>query len=535
MRSRFTVLATASALAIAMVLVVGQAGLGQTPTSGAFTPAVHDANATPQQQVLAITRSRAALGSPAVRAAIRAGAGERFDATRASLDTNGSSHVRFERTYNGLQVVGGDFILHSDPAGAVTGVTSDLAGRLTMATTPRLSATRATAIAERAVAAGGGRLHSTGARLVVGATWAVGAPELAWQVSFEGVAGDAVPSRMVALISAASGRVLDSWDEVLRVAGTGTGVHEGTVRVDTTQSGTTFQMRDPLRGGAQVRNANGGQSCTGSVLTDADNRWGTGAATNTASKGVDVSYGMAREWDLLASFGRNGWNGAGGGVIGMVNTPNQDNAFWNGSCAVFLDGTGGARPFTAIDVVAHEFGHAIVQFTAGLRGGGQPGALNESSGDVFGSLTEFSANNPSDPPDYTVGEEMPPVGPFRSMVNPSLFGDPNCANTTETEVHSLAGPSNHAYFMMAEGSGATAFGNSPTCNGSTVTGIGRSSAGRIWLRALDVYLPSNGGFTAMRSATVNAARDLFGLCSTQYRTVQAAWSAVLVSGTDAAC
>jgi Zn-dependent metalloprotease len=470
-----------------------------------------------------------------VRAAVYASAGEQFSATRGSVDLNGAGHVRFNRSYHGLQVVGGDFIVHTDAAGAVTGVTSGLSRPLTMSTTPRLGAARATTIARRVLAAQGGRAANAGSSLVVGATWAVGAPKLAWQVTFDGVARDGVPSRLVVLVSASNGRVLDSWDEVLRVAGTGTGVHEGRVRVDTTQSGTTFQMRDPLRGGAQVRNANGGQTCTGSVLTDADNVWGTGAATNTASKGVDVSYGMAREWDLLASFGRNGWNGAGGGVIGMVNTPNQDNAFWNGSCAVFLDGGGGTRPFTAIDVVAHEFGHAIVQFTAGLRGGGQPGALNESSGDVFGSLTEFAANNPNDPPDYTVGEEMPPVGPFRNMANPSLFGDPNCANTTETEVHSLAGPSNHAYFMMAEGSGATAFGTSPTCNGSTVTGIGRSSAGRIWLRALDVYLPSNGGFTAMRSATVNAARDLFGLCSAQYRTVRAAWSAVLVNGSDAAC
>jgi Zn-dependent metalloprotease len=532
-RSRTAALATVVVLAVAMVLVAGQPGLGQPSTTQ--TQAVTNGAATTAQRAQAVARSVRALALPSVRAAVHASAGEQFSATRGSVDLNGTGHVRFNRSYHGLQVVGGDFIVHTDAAGAVTGVTSGLSRPLTMSTTPRLGAARATTIARRVLATQGGRAANAGSSLVVGATWAVSPPKLAWQVTFDGVARDGVPSRLVVLVSASNGRVLDSWDEVLRVAGSGTGVHEGRVRVDTTQSGTTFQMRDPLRGGAQVRNANGGQTCTGSVLTDADNVWGTGAATNTASKGVDVSYGMAREWDLLASFGRNGWNGAGGGVIGMVNTPNQDNAFWNGSCAVFLDGGGGTRPFTAIDVVAHEFGHAIVQFTAGLRGGGQPGALNESSGDVFGSLTEFAANNPNDPPDYTVGEEMPPVGPFRNMANPSLFGDPNCANTTETEVHSLAGPSNHAYFMMAEGSGATAFGTSPTCNGSTVTGIGRSSAGRIWLRALDVYLPSNGGFTAMRSATVNAARDLFGLCTAQYRTVQAAWSAVLVNGSDAAC
>jgi Zn-dependent metalloprotease len=521
------------ALAIAMVLLGGQAGQGQTPTSRPAGGA-HNPNATAQQQAQAIARSQRALGLAAVRSALRAGPGEAFSATRASLDVNGASHVRFQRTYNGLQVIGGDFIVHTDAAGAVTGVTSGLSLEPTMSTVPRLAAARAVTVAKRVLAAQGSRLQRVDSQLVVGATWAVGNPRLAWQVTLGGTAADGVPTELVVLVDAATGRVLDTWDKVLR--GTGTGVHEGTVHLDTTLSGSTFLLRDPLRGNSEVRNGRGQTSCSSPVLTDGNDIWGNGSATDTQSKGVDVAYGMAQEWDFLRTvLGRNGWNGSGGRGLGVVNTPNQDNAFWNGTCAVFLDGANGARPFTAIDVVAHEFGHAIVQFTAGLRGSGQPGALNESSGDVFGALTEFFANNPNDPPDYTVGEEMPPVGPFRNMANPSLFGDPNCANTTETEVHALAGPSNHAFFMMAEGSGNTAFGTSPTCNGSTVTGMGRNSAGRIWLKALDDYMTSTGGFTAMRSATVNAARDLFGTCSTQYRTVQAAWSAVLVSGSDAPC
>ena len=301
-RSRTAALATVVALAVAMVLVAGQPGLGQPSTTRAG--ATTNGAATAAQRAQAVARSVRALALPSVRAAVHASAGEQSSATRGSVDLNGAGHVRFNRSYHGLQVVGGDFIVHTDAAGAVTGVTSGLSRRLTMSTTPRLGAARATTIARRVLAAQGGSAADAGSSLVVGATWAVGAPKLAWQVTFDGVARDGVPSRLVVLVSASNGRVLDSWDEVLRVAGTGTGVHEGRVRVDTTQSGTTFQMRDPLRGGAQVRNANGGQTCTGSVLTDADNVWGTGAATNTASKDVDVSYGMARNgtcWPALTA------------------------------------------------------------------------------------------------------------------------------------------------------------------------------------------------------------------------------------------
>ncbi|MEV4418014.1 proprotein convertase P-domain-containing protein, partial [Catellatospora sp. NPDC049609] len=75
-----------------------------------------------------------------------------------------------------------------------------------------------------------------------------------------------------------------------------------------------------------------------------------------------------------------------------------------------------------------------------------------------------------------------------------------------------------------------------------VVGIGRTKAEKIWYRALDVYftsstryvLTSNPGNTA-RAYTLSAATDLYGLCSLEYKTVQAAWTSVNVAGNDAAC
>jgi subtilisin-like proprotein convertase family protein len=110
-------------------------------------------------------------------------------------------------------------------------------------------------------------------------------------------------------------------------------------------------------------------------------------------------------------------------------------------------------------------------------------------------------------------------------------------------VHYSSGVANHFFFNLAEGTGATAFGTSPICGSAPpVVGIGRAKAEKIWFRALDVYFTSNTFYintanpgNTSRAYTLTAAADLFGVCSVEYRTVQAAWAAVNVAGNDAGC
>src|SRR4030095_83667 len=110
-------------------------------------------------------------------------------------------------------------------------------------------------------------------------------------------------------------------------------------------------------------------------------------------------------------------------------------------------------------------------------------------------------------------------------------------------VHYSSGVANHFFFNLAEGTGSTPFGTSPLCGSAPgMTGIGRAKAERIWFRALDVYFTSNTSYVnttnpanTSRAYTLRAATDLYGLCSTEYKTVQAAWTAVNVAGNDTAC
>jgi zinc metalloprotease ZmpA len=163
--------------------------------------------------------------------------------------------------------------------------------------------------------------------------------------------------------------------------------------------------------------------------------------------------------------------------------------------------------------------------------------------DTFGAATEWFANEPSpyDTPDFLVGDRVNLVGsgPIRNMANPSALGDPNCYSSSipSTEVHAAAGPGNHWFYLLAEGSRPTnGQPTSPTCNNSTVVGLGVQTAMRIMYNAM-LMKTSASSYLRYRSWTLQAAKNLFPGSCTQFNTVKAAWDAVSVpaQSTDPTC
>jgi Zn-dependent metalloprotease len=68
------------------------------------------------------------------------------------------------------------------------------------------------------------------------------------------------------------------------------------------------------------------------------------------------------------------------------------------------------------------------------------------------------------------------------------------------------------------------------CNGNTtLAGIGRAAAQKIWYRALTVYMTSGTNYAGARAAAIRASTDLYGAASAQTNAVKAAWSAVSVN------
>jgi Zn-dependent metalloprotease len=457
-----------------------------------------------------------------------------------ATDKDGTTHVRFDRTFKGLPVVGGDLVVHTDRAGSWKGVNAASTSVRVASTTPTVTPSAAAATAARTVDF---RVSTSKPALAV---YAMSGPaRLVWKVQVDGVGAHGEPAGTVVFVDARSGALVDHWATEINDVGTGNSLYLGTVPLQTTLSGGSYQLVDTTRGGARTEDGNNGStsSTTGALFTDPDNTWGTGSSTNRQSAAVDADFGVGATWDFYKNtFGRNGIKNDGKGARSIVHVgTGWVNASWSDTCFCMRYGDGDGvsyAPLVSLDVAGHEMTHGVTSATAGLAYRRESGGLNESTSDVMGTMVEFTANTTGDPGDYLIGERFA-IGkgtPLRYMDQPSKDGaSANCWSKSvgTLDVHYSSGVGNHLFYLLSEGSGAKTINgvayNSPTCNGSTVSGIGHDAAARIWYRALTTYWTSSTSYAGARAGMLSAATDLYGAGSAQYAATAAAWSAVGVS------
>jgi Zn-dependent metalloprotease len=314
------------------------------------------------------------------------------------------------------------------------------------------------------------------------------------------------------------------------------------VSLATTFTGSTFALSDTSRGDQRTTDMQNGSDGNGTLFTDPDNLWGDGSLSSRQSVAVDAQYGMAQTWDYYqVAFGRNGIADDGVGAYNRIHYESgYDNAFWSDDCFCMTYGDGDGQtfyPFVALDITGHEMSHGVTSRTAELAYSRESGGLNEATSDIFGTAVEFHADDPNDPPDYLIGEKIYIEGgqALRYMYRPSKDGrSADCWSPSAglLNVHYSSGVANHFFYLLAEGSGVSAFTDATgatTCDGATLTGIGRDAAAQIWYRALTVYMTSTTTYAGARVATLEATADLFGAGSAEYGAVAAAWSAVNVN------
>ncbi|MER7765135.1 M28 family peptidase [Streptomyces sp. NPDC097619] len=456
--------------------------------------------------------------------ALAKGPDEQYDRSMVTPWVKGLYSVAYERTYKGLPVVGGDAVVLADGEGRVRSVHSATGTKISLSTRARIGAATA-------VATGRARLakpeKSEAGRLVVRVRNERAA--LAWETVVTGHTATGKPSRLHVFVDARTGKVLDSYDEVH--AGTGQSKWNGPspLTIDTSRSGSSYVMRDTTRPGLQCSDYSGG------VFTKATDTWGTGDPKSRETGCVDAMFAAQKEWDMLKNWlGRNGHNGNGGSWPVRVGL-NQMNAYWDGSTITI--GYNSANEWIAgMDVIGHEFGHGLDSNTPG--GADHESGLGEATGDIMGALTEAYSNQPApyDVPDYTVGEmvNLQGRGPIRNMYNPGALGDPACysASIPSTEEHKAAGPMNHWFYLLAEGSNpGGGKPSSSTCNGSTITGVGIQTAGKVFYGAM-LLKTSGMTYKRYRTATLTVAKNLDASCGL-FNTTKAAWDAISVTAQPA--
>ncbi|MFD7937120.1 M4 family metallopeptidase [Streptomyces sp. NPDC059755] len=500
------------------------------------------ADLTPAQRTTLIRSAEAKTTDTAESLGL--GAQEKLVVKDVVKDNDGTLHTRYERTYAGLPVLGGDLVVHTPPASLAAGTVSTtfnnnrrtVAVKSTTATYGKAAAETKALTAAKALDAQNPAAQS--ARKVI---WAgEGTPKLAWETVVSGLQDDGTPSKLHVITDAATGAKLSQFEGI--ETGTGNSQYSGTVTIGTTLSGSTYQLNDTTRGTHKTYSLNNGTSGTGTLMTDADDTWGTGSGSNTQTAGVDAHFGAQTTWDFYKNtFGRSGIKNDGVAAYSRVHySTAYVNAFWDDDCfcMTYGDGTSSTHALTSLDVAGHEMSHGVTSNTANLNYTGESGGLNEATSDIFGTGVEFYANNSSDVGDYLIGEKIDINGdgtPLRYMDEPDKDGgsaDSWYSGVGNLDVHYSSGPANHMFYLLSEGSGSKTINgvtyNSPTSDGVAVAGIGRAAALQIWYKALTTYMTSSTNYAGARTAALSAATALYGSSSTQYAGVGNAFAGINV-------
>jgi len=155
-------------------------------------------------------------------------------------------------------------------------------------------------------------------------------------------------------------------------------------------------------------------------------------SAKTLNKNLEEARDFFAEEFALKSFDNNGAT-----IEASVNVNrltivdllgSKQNAAWmGGDIKRFIFGAGNKKGLDqfekALDVVAHEFTHAVIDHSSKLKYEGQSGALNEHFADVFGVIINAKVNNPSNP--YMIGssilygEYAKKAKALRDMMDPS--------------------------------------------------------------------------------------------------------------------
>jgi Zn-dependent metalloprotease len=251
---------------------------------------------------------------------------------------------------------------------------------------------------------------------------------------------------------------------------------------------------------------------------------------------VNEAYdGLGATWDFyFGAYQRNSIDGRGLRLDASVHYRQQfDNAFWDGQQMVFGDGDSVIfERFTkCIDVIGHELTHGVTQYEANLAYEGQPGALNESVSDVFGSLVkQYALQQTADKADWLIGAGLftPDVKgmALRSMKDPgTAYDDPRLGKDPQPAhmrdyvdtpddnggVHINSGIPNRAFCLAALGFGGRAW----------------LKAGRVWYLALTDALKERSDFRAAAAATITVAGHEYGKDAADI--VRQAWRTVGVT------
>ena len=496
-------------------------------------------------------------------AALRLSKSDDMRLYKIEKDNLGFTHYRFMQYYKNIRIAGAEYILHVDNKGVTYAANGQYVRRMNKEVSYNLSNT--TALQKVLSYVGASKYmwqeknqeDELKQRTKKPDTSYYPKGELVWTKKLSNAAWDAVHLRLAYQfdiyasspnsskrieIDANTGEIINDIPlESDCTPATVTTIWNGSKSINTDlYASPQYRLKDSCQAASiRVRDWNSTTDVSNNPLeiTSNDNTW----TNNNQVFGGSVLWAIKTSYNFYQSFfSRNSYDNAGGIIEAYINVwfrdqngnIYNDNASMNFGTRIMKVGLGKsgtlANSWATIDIIGHEYTHAVTGYTADLTYSYESGALNEGYSDIFGSMVQYYATGETTM-DYLIGENRTD-GAIRSMWSPNTYQDPDTykgffwytGTGDEGGVHTNSGVLNYWFYLLSEGlSGSNDFGNS-----FTVTGISSDKAVNIAYRALTVYLTQSSQYADARTASIKAAKDIYGTCSNEAWQTAEAWYAV---------
>ena len=417
---------------------------------------------------------------------------------RIQSGQDGQIHYRYRQFASGIEVVGGDLIVHVDRQGTVYAVNGGARGDLPRDATHDIAPARAFA-----QIADDGRFRglSPGSARFVYLITATGGRHRTYEIQVSGMRGPD-PVRDMVYVDAVSGNIV--------------AVHP------------QIHFAEDRR----VYSANNGTSLPGTLRKSEGQLQSTDPEVEFAYNNTGAFYEAH-----FGFWGRDSYDNLGAPLLSSVHySTNYCNAFWNGGQLVFGDGNGtSCLSFAAsVDYTAHELTHAVTERESNLIYSGESGGINESMSDIFGAFVEAWVDGGksgvlvTSSDTWTFGEDV--IAPaIRYLNDPAADGashDFYSESIGNLDLHYSSGVGNLAFYLLSQG------GLHPRDKSTVrVNGIGMEKAIRIFYEANVNFLTSTADYRILREAALQASVAL-GYDRATTRSVARAFAAVGIFGTS---
>ena len=263
---------------------------------------------------------------------------------------------------------------------------------------------------------------------------------------------------------------------------------------------------------------------TTSSFSDNDNVWAYDDLTEYQIA-LDVHWTMEQINDLMyGTFSHNSYDNNNHGILSIINTESRGKFYPSGDIFTFGIASGSTtyKPFGSVDILGHEYGHALLFKSSGLDDtGSTKAAIHEGLADIWAIIIEKhitpSANY------WKFGEQIMDIGNscIRNFQSPNdataytqISSTYGCGLFNSTDSHVKGGLLPYWFYLLVNGGSGTNGLN----NNYQILPVGFDLAEQVIREATfePYYLHNCSSFQDVASALVEAAE----VCSNNFITEQ---------------